>query len=183
MNQLLEVTPKLARSAFILFAQRFVYSVAIVMSFVLSACQSKTESSSKDQLEPIGDSVRVFAATVAHDVTFEGPKAWLRFFSRSSQFFMASEGKLVFPTIDSATVFVDSLAVWIRSIQLSWENISVDPLTSQFAVFRSSFHDLVTDRSGRRTAQDGYFTATVERTGVGWQFRNLHWSIVGNHTK
>jgi len=162
---------------------QLVCSAAIAISLVLSACRLKPESPSQDQLGPVRDSIRIFAATVAHDVTREGSKAWLRFFSRSPQFFMASEGRLVFPTIDSATVFVDSLAVWIRSIQLSWGDISVDPLTPQLAVFKASFHELVTDRSGRQTAQDGYCTATVEHTGVGWQFRNLHWSVAGNRTR
>jgi hypothetical protein len=173
----------LARSVLFASALRPVCSAAIVISLILSACQTKTQVPGQDQLDPVRDSVRVFAATVARDVTSEGSKAWLRFFSHSPHFFMASEGKLVFPNIDSATVFVDSLAVWIRNIQLTWGDISVDPITPQLAIFRASFHELVTERSGRQLAQDGFCTATVERTAVGWQFRNLHWSTVGKQAR
>ena len=160
--------------------QYVICSAAIVVSLVLSTCRPNTGSARQDQLDSVRDSVAAFSATVAHDVTRDGSKAWMRFFSRSPQFYMASAGKLVFPNIDSAAVFVDSLTVWIRSIQLSWSDISVDPLTPDLAGFRASFHELETLSSGRKTIQDGYCTATVEHTASGWKFRNLHWSIAGN---
>jgi hypothetical protein len=172
----------LARTS-LAFVQRLVILAAIVISLILIACQSKEQTPSQAQLDQVRDSIRVFAASVAHDVTREGSKAWLRFFSHSPQFFMASEGKLVFPTIDSATVFVDSLAVWIRNIQLNWSDVSVDPLTTQLAVFRASFHEVVMERSGHEMKQDGFCTATVERNALGWQFRNLHWSTGGNQPR
>src|SRR5262245_34951057 len=48
-------------------------------------------------------SVRAFARTVAHDVTQQGPAAWRRHFVDGPTFFMASEGRLVFPNSASAT--------------------------------------------------------------------------------
>ncbi len=173
----------LVRSGLLPKIRELLASAAIVITLILAACQGKRQSPDEGQLGAVRDSVQVFASTVAHEVTREGPRAWLRFFSHSPEFFMASQGKLVFPTIDSASVLVEYLAVQVRSIQLTWADMSVDPLSPQLAGFRASFHEIVTERSGQPTPIEGFCTATVEHTGAGWRFRNLHWSIVGKEVR
>ena len=159
----------------------FLSFIVIVGSVVLTGCQPKSESPDPDQLASVRDDVKAFAATVAHDVTAEGPKAWHKFFAHSPQFYMASNGQLVFPNIDSATVFVDSLTVWVRSIHLEWSDISVDPLSRELALFRASYHEVITESSGRQMLENGYCTATVEQADGDWKFRNLHWSTIGGN--
>src|SRR5579859_7072762 len=46
--------------------------------------------------------VRQFAAAVSRDITQQGPAAWEKHFEDSPAFFMASEGKLVFPNRQAA---------------------------------------------------------------------------------
>src|SRR5690348_4806637 len=47
-------------------------------------------------------SVRSFMQIVAHDVTQDGPLAWLKFFDDGPQFFMAVNGQLAFPNATAA---------------------------------------------------------------------------------
>ena len=56
----------------------FLSFIVIVGSVVLTGCQPKSESPDPDQLASVRDDVEAFAATVAHDVTAEGPKAFAR---------------------------------------------------------------------------------------------------------
>jgi hypothetical protein len=62
----------------------------------------------------VEDGVRAFTQAVAHDVTHDGPAAWRKHFSDSPSFFMADEGRLVFPNSAVATVGIQDLA---RTIQ------------------------------------------------------------------
>jgi hypothetical protein len=121
--------------------------------------------------------VTAYADTIALDLQREGPRAWLRHFERTPAFFMASDGRLQFPDNDSADVFVEDLAGRIRSMDLQWGELRVDPLTPSLAVLATPFHEVVTDTAGTALRFDGYFTAVAEREGAGWKLRNLHWSL------
>lgn len=153
-------------------------TAAMLFIVLLTSCETRTPRLDQRQIAAIQDSVRQMAANVERDVTFEGTKAWLRYFDHSPHFYMASEGALVFPNIDSAAIFVDSFSRQIRSLQLQWSDIGVDPLSLDLAGMKARFHEIVTDTSGHQISQDGYCTALVELKSTGWQFRNLHWSAV-----
>jgi hypothetical protein len=57
---------------------------------------------SPERKAAVEGAVRRFAASVAHDVTQEGPAAWRKAFEDSPAFFMAPEGRLVFPDRQTA---------------------------------------------------------------------------------
>ena len=152
----------------------------VTFLFILSACRAgNSDSLDQAQAASVKDSVNRLAANVQHDVSQEGPKAWLRYFDKSPDFFMASGGKLVFPNYDSAVTFVKWFASTGRSIKLTWSDLKIDPLSSDLAVLRAYWFEVITDSSGNRTPSEGYFTGIVKYTPVGWKFRNLHWSIAG----
>ena len=50
------------------------------------------------------------------DVNQRGPEAWRSHFAESPAFFMASEGRLVFPSSDAATQGIEELTHLIRSM-------------------------------------------------------------------
>jgi hypothetical protein len=109
----------------------------------------------------------------------KGQVAWLRYFENTPEFFMASDGQLVFPNIDSATRFINNTLVKkINKIELHWSNIHIDPLSVMFAGMAASFHEDITDFTGKKISVDGYFTGIAQKTPHGWQLRNLHWSII-----
>jgi hypothetical protein len=123
--------------------------------------------------------VRAFAASVAADVTAQGPVAWRKHFSDSPAFFMASEGRLVFPNSASAAVGIQGFAQTIRNMELKWgDDLRVDPLTPDLAVMASSWHELRVDKAGKREDETGFFTAVAERNHGHWQFRDAHWSVL-----
>ncbi len=54
--------------------------------------------------------------TVAHDVTQEGPPAWLKFFNTGPEFFMAVNGQLAFPNAATAKEGTQNFARTINHI-------------------------------------------------------------------
>jgi len=124
--------------------------------------------------------VRAYAQAVARDITQNGPAAWRRHFADSPSFFMASEGRLVFPNSASATAAIQELARTMKSIELRWgDDLRVDPLTPDLAVVAASWHEVQVSTDGRRVEENGFFTGIVEHRDGRWQFRNAHWSVAG----
>lgn len=123
--------------------------------------------------------VREFAASVSRDITQQGPAAWEKHFADSPAFFMASEGKLVFPNRQAATQAIRELTQTIQHIELTWgDDLRVDAFTPQFAMVASSWHEVQGDKEGHQTTENGFFTGLAERHKGQWQFRNAHWSVV-----
>ena len=127
--------------------------MAVVCSVTCARDRPTPEASS---LKPaharaLVDSVRAFALAIATDVTREGPGAWQGHFARSPAFFMAAEGRVVFPSSDAATHGIEELRRVIRHIELRGEAVE----------------------------ETGYFTGLAEHGVDGWRLRDAHWSVVG----
>ena|SRR5258708_6291864 len=148
-----------------------------------AGCSPHGVSSEPQSLTParasaIDDSVRTFMRTVAHDITREGPTAWRKHFADSPSFFMASEGRLVFPNSASATAAIQDLTRTIKQIELRWGgDLRVDPLTPDLAVVAASYHEIQVSPEGRRVEESGFFSGIAEHRDGRWQFRNAHWSV------
>ncbi|MGA7161378.1 MAG: hypothetical protein WBZ48_10275 [Bacteroidota bacterium] len=117
------------------------------------------------------------ADAIVRDLHNDGPNAWLHYFSRSQQFFMASNGQLVFPNNDSATIFVHEFSKKIRRVDLTWNDVRIDSLAPNLAVLAASFSEIQTSITGEQVAPAGYFTGIVEYTPSGWKLRDAHWSM------
>jgi hypothetical protein len=124
----------------------------------------------------IQDSVRDLASAIARDLERDGPTAWLSYFLDGPEFFMASDGQLVFPSVDSATSFVRGFAPGVAHMELRWEDMRIDPLTPGTAVLAASYHEVITDTAGSESRFQGYFTGVAVHTLTGWRLRDLHWS-------
>ena len=130
------------------------------------------------------DSVRAFMDTVARDVTRDGPAAWRRQFADDAAFFMASEGRLVFPSAAAAARGIDDLVRAIAHIDLRWsqvagDSVRVDPLGPGLAAVAAPYTEVRVDTAGRRMDESGFFTGVAEHRPEGWRLRNAHWSVVG----
>ena len=83
-------------------------STLLLAAFGSAGCSARTAGSAELQsLTPasaaaVDESARTFMHTVAHDVTQEGPLAWLKFFNTGPEFFMAVDGQLAFPNAAAA---------------------------------------------------------------------------------
>jgi len=127
----------------------------------------------------IEDSVRLFAAEVARGVSERGPAAWRGYFIDGPSFFMATEGRLMFPTGDSARRAIDNLTRIIPHIELRWgDTVRVDALAPGLAMMGAAYQEVRVDSAGRRDHEAGFFTGVVEHRVGGWQFRDAHWSVV-----
>ncbi len=125
------------------------------------------------------DAVRQFVARVATDITARGPAGWRDFFDDSPNFFMASEGKLVFASGAAAREGIQGLSQVITSIQLRWgTDLIVQPLAPGVAMVAVPYNEVRVDTAGKKIVEDGYFTGVAESGPAGWRFRNAHWSVV-----
>ena len=125
------------------------------------------------------DSARAFATAVAQGVSANGPTAWSAFFVDRPDFFMASEGKLVFASGDAAAQGIRGLPRVIRHIELQWlDSIRVDPLAPGLVALAMAYHEARVDSAGRRMDEGGFFTGIAEHGASGWRFRQAHWSVL-----
>jgi hypothetical protein len=139
---------------------------------------SESQSLTAARTAAVDESVRSFARAVAHDVTQEGPSAWRKHFADSPEFFMASEGHLVFANSASATTGIQDLTHTIKQIELRWgDDLRVDPLTPDLAVVAASYREVLVSTEGRRVEEAGFFTGIAQHQDGRWQFRNAHWSV------
>jgi hypothetical protein len=144
-----------------------------------AAAPADTPELHQDEAAAIERDVRAFMTAVASDIARIGPVAWRHHFSDSPAFFMASEGKLVFPDIASANRTIDDLTRTVKHIELRWEApVRVDPLAPALAAVGASYEEVRVDTADHRIDEKGYFTAVAERRANRWQFRDAHWSVV-----
>jgi len=116
-------------------------------------------------------------ATVAHDVTQEGPLAWSKHFESSPAFFMAVNGQMAFPSGAAAKAGIQNVALTLKHIDLKWgDDLRVDPLTPELAVVATPWHEIKTDAAGQTIEDGGFFTGLAEFRDGRWQFRDAHWS-------
>lgn len=139
---------------------------------------AQTHSLTSAQAAAVDRGVRAFTATVAHDVTQDGPTAWRKHFADTPAFFMAVNGQLVFANSADVTAKIPQIAQMIKQIQLQWgDDLRVDPLTETLAIVATSWREVILNADGKRDEESGYFTGTVELRDGRWQFRNAHWSV------
>jgi len=159
--------------------RRFLFSsVCSVILICVSAGPSLAQAHPQPNAKAVEVAVRTFMQTVAHDVTHDGPGAWRGFFLNSPVFYMAVDGRLVFPNRPAAEKGIDEAIANIKHIELTWgSEMRIDPLTPTLAVVAAPWHEVRELKSGR-VDDSGFFTALVEFKDGRWQFRNLHWSQV-----
>src|SRR5258708_4895859 len=140
-------------------------STLLLAAFGSAGCSVRTAGSAELQsLTPasaaaIDESARTFMHTVAHDVTQEGPLAWLKFFNTGPEFFMAVNGQLAFPNAAAAKEGTQNFARTINRIDLTWgDDFRVDPLTAELAVVAASWREIQLDKAWHRIEEAGYFT-------------------------
>jgi hypothetical protein len=147
-----------------------------ILSAAGLACGGPPRDLDPAHADALRDSVRQFAVAIARDLAEDGPAAWLRHFERSPAFFMASDGRVVFPDNAAAGATVADLAQQFAAIDLEWVDPRVEPLAPGLAVIASSYRETITDTAGATAAFDGFVTAVARHTDAGWRIRNLHWS-------
>ena len=139
------------------------------------------------QRAAVEESVRRFTASVAHDVTQEGPMAWRKHFADRPEFFMAVNGQLAFPSGQAAVQAIPEVARQYKRIELRWgDDLRLDVLTENLCVVAASYTEIVELQpgiKGQDGTQRGYFTGVAEKRNGQWKFRNAHWSSVPEPAK
>lgn len=155
------------------------YTVLFLLMVFLSSCNSPRQPLTPEQISGITKDVTQFTTDIQRGLLAKGPIAWLTYFDNSREFFMASEGQIVFHNYASAQSFIkDTLVKKINKVKLQWNHLRINPLSSKAAIIGSNFHEDLTSTSNQKNISvDGYFTGVAILTASGWKLRNLHWSI------
>ncbi len=153
--------------------------LALCVFILFLSCNSKTDLVKPQQSREIKDNVQKMMDSIAIDITHDGPTAWLKYFENTSEFFMASDGHLVFANNEIATRFIkNELVKQISKIDLRWGDVRIDVLTNKFANVAATWNEDIADFANKKTSQGGYFTGVAEKTLQGWKLRNAHWSVL-----
>ena len=151
---------------------------AFLFISIAISCNSRKDTLTAQQLLEVKKDVQKLMDMTAKDISTDGPTAWLNYFENTPDFFMVSDGQLVFPNYDSATSFIqNTLVKQIKTVELKWSDVRIDPLTDRLAVVAATWNEDLTDFAGNTITPRGYFTAVAERTSQQWKFRNAHWSL------
>ncbi len=148
--------------------------LAFLLLLPILACERPSLDAS--HAAAIRDSVRIMAEAIAQDLRAGGPNAWLPYFDPDPAFSMASDGRLVFPDIDSARAFVGAFAPGIARMELAWTDLRVNPVGPGLATMAAEYREVLEDTTGGERHLAGYFTALAVHTRAGWRLRHMHWS-------
>jgi len=152
-------------------------SVFLFALIYICSCTKSAEILTVKERSRVRESVQLMTTSIAKDLSVEGPVAWLKYFENGPDFFMVSDGQLVFPNIDKADKFIkNTLVKTMPKIELRWSNIQIEAFTKNLASISAVFHEDITDSTGITTAHNGYFTAIAHQSIPGWKLHNLHWS-------
>src|SRR5262249_23764969 len=140
------------------------YNVILLTAIALTGCAVATKQTlTPAQSNSITAAVRTFASQVAEDVTRRGPAAWRDQFADGPEFFMPSEGGVVFSRKNEANRGIEKLTSTIAHIELRWEEpMRVDPLTATLAMVAMPYQEVRIDTAGRKVEESGYFTGLAE---------------------
>ncbi len=146
---------------------------------LIFSCNHGQKQLSDDQILSVKNNVSNFAVDISNNISVKGPIAWLSYFENSQDFFMASDGQIVFHNYLSAKKFIqDTLLKNISKIKLHWNNMRINVLSARAASIGCDFHEDITMAAANNVVPiDGYFTGTAVLDGNNWKLRNLHWSI------
>lgn len=152
----------------------------IVLLVSLAGCATESPPApSPARSTEIGQGVRRMLEDLAVDLAREGPNAWTRYFDDRPGFWMASDGELVFPTIEEARRFLGEFAPNVSSMSLAWSDVRVDPVAEGLALVGAAYREVLVESSGTELKFSGYFSGVAVATPRGWRFRTLHWSSPG----
>ncbi len=144
----------------------------------LASCGGDSSGLSSGDRTVVKSQVGSMMATMGHDVTNKGPLAWFNYFEDSGDFFMVSDGALVFQNYKAMKGFIlNKLVKNTLHINLQLTQIRVDPLSTKLASVAAGFHEDLTNASGKTLSIDGYLTGTAHLNANTWKLQNLSWSI------
>lgn len=151
--------------------------VVVLAGLTITACAPEPDRPLDATGErAVRDSVSRLMASIPVGLASDGPSAWLRFLEPGPSFFMASDGRVAFPGIDSAQVFLKTFSSTVGAMELVWEGIRIEPLGSGLATVGAAYHESITDTAGVTVSFDGFMTAVARRGPDGWRLQSLHWS-------
>lgn len=150
----------------------------LAMSCLAFACHTNPSALDTKESHLVTDSIHRLVSGLTKDLADRGPIAWLNYFEESPDFFMVSNGQLVFKDYQSGKTFIENILTKnLIKIHLQLNQLRIDPLTSDLASIGADFHEDLVDSAGKIIQGDGYLTALVKHTPQGWKLRNLQWSM------
>jgi hypothetical protein len=151
----------------------------LLFGLMLWGCAESSSDARLDAettIESTSDDIDGFSQRLIQDLRSFGPSGWLRHFEDSENFYMGSDGRIVFPSADSARIFVEQLATKYSVIDLNLLDVRRDHHSAELVTIVSPYLESITDKQGDTISFGGLVSMVLVKRGADWKIRSLHWS-------
>ena len=124
---------------------------------------------SESERVAVADSVRQMMDSYVKDVNASGLLAEFRYLDNSPAFFWVPPGYSTPISYDSVASFVRAAAPGQRAIDGAWEQLRIEPLSRDHAVYTGILRQSMTDTAGSNTRYRVIETGVVIRRPEGWK--------------
>ncbi|MEM9381749.1 MAG: nuclear transport factor 2 family protein [Planctomycetota bacterium] len=148
-------------------------ALALAASVPLVSCRST--NTTEDWVER-RDEVIDMLNGLTDDLSERGPEAWPDYFLDDASFFMASEGKMLFPDLAAAQAGCAELDARVERMNLAFDAVRIQWIDPTHAIVSAAYEETLVETAGAEKEMQGYMTALVATTSEGWRFQHVHWS-------
>jgi hypothetical protein len=144
-------------------------SFFILMLLLANSCQQSNTSLSDEQHKSLSDTIRQTLNNYYTDIKREGLTAEFRYLDSSSEFFWVPPGYQSSISYDSVISIFKTNAPLFKSIDISWEELQINPLTKELAVYTGKLRSISIDTSGKVFDSKLVETGLLIRRNGGWK--------------
>jgi hypothetical protein len=153
------------------------FGFVIVLLLVLSCKQPDTSPIQADK-KIIADTIRQTLNNYYADIKKEGLAAEFRYLDSSSDFFWVPPGYTSSISYDSVASVLKQNMFLYKTIENSWDTLSIKALTDELASYTGRLHSIMTDTSGKTMKFTLVETGLLVKRQNGWKLLSGQTSIV-----
>lgn len=150
-------------------------SVLLILTtlILLHSCRESAQLSNSERSE-IRNHIQQFFDAHSRAISSEGLVASIRFLDNSPDFRWTYRGLSTSYGTLVAGIHQDQRR-W-RSVNLQWDSLEIQPLTSEQATFTAHYRQFMTDTAGRESVLIGVVNGALIRRSDGWKFHHAETS-------
>lgn len=150
----------------------------LVMIVLLAAACSQSETlTDTDRIKIVSEATGMLE-NYYRDIRQEGLKAEFKYLDNSPDFFWVPPGYTRAISYDSVATILRANASLLKSVDNSFDTLSVIPLSKQLATYSGRLRSVVTDTSGLTSTHRLVETGTLIKRKDGWKLLNGQTSII-----
>lgn len=153
------------------------YFFIIFTAVLLASCGEPIKLSEKEQEDIIND-VTIMMKNYCKDVKQSGLTAEFRYLDNSSDFFWVPPGYKSSISYDSVAAILKRNASIYKSVDNSYQNLRIIPLSKELASYTAKVNSVMTDTTGKTSAFTLIETGIVIKRKDGWKLLNGQTTVI-----